>query len=184
MKTIAGLLMMAALLAGCAKKDEVTVETPDGKVKISSEGEGGKTVIEGPEGKMTVEGDGKGGTVTTTNDKGETVKFGSSSDVDLAEFGVDVYPGAKAPEGGGGMSKVEGPQGTMVTAVFVTSDSVEKVLEYYKGKFSDPKTMSSPEGGFVTGKTKDGHDVTATAAKADGKNETNLSITVTTKKSS
>lgn len=184
MKTFAGILLAAALLAGCSKKEEMTFDTPEGRVKVTSENNDGKMTIEGPDGKLQIDSNDKDRTMTATNEKGETMTFGSSDKVDLSAYGIEIYPGATAEDGKGGMSKIEGPDGTMVTVALVSKDSVQQVADFYKKQIKDAKSMGGEEGAFVTGKTKDGHDVTATAAQSDDKKETLISITITEKKKS
>lgn len=58
--------------------------------------------------------------------------------VSASDLGVDTYPGASQQKGA---LKINTPKGTMVTVVFETSDSADKVIDYYK-KSSAPASPS------------------------------------------
>jgi len=65
-----------------------------------------------------------------------------------AELGTDIYPGAQSIKGG---MKMDLPTGSMVTGVFVTSDSKDQVLDFYKGKFgSAASTYDTSDGAIIT----------------------------------
>lgn len=80
---------------------------------------------------------------------GENVKidspFGniSANDPDQAikELGVDVYPGAQVQKQGTASVTIFGIHS--VTANFVSSDSVDKVCDFYKTKFPNASVQSS-----------------------------------------
>ena len=76
--------------------------------------------VDGPNGQVTL--DTPGGSITTN----QTVIYTSG------ELGTDIYPGA---QGGHGSMKMELPTGSMVTGVFVTADSKDQVVNFYKSKF-------------------------------------------------
>ncbi len=71
------------------------------------------------------------GTVETTKDPAKIAE----------NLGVDVYPGARAIQGG---SNVQAMGMHTVTGVFETSDSVDKVSDFYRKKF--PNAMYSANG--------------------------------------
>ena len=74
--------------------------------------------------------DGRNGEVTL-NTPGGRITANQSQSFTAAELGTDIYPGA---QGGHGSMKMDLPTGSMVTGVFVTSDSKDQVVTYYKGK--------------------------------------------------
>lgn len=178
-----GVIGLAAIvgLLGCAKKDDFVVETPDGKATVSTNADG-KTVIEGEKGKLEIDQDGNGVSMTSTDEKGDKTTVSSSSDFDESKLGVPLYPGAKLKDGAGSKSSVTGPMGTMMTVVMETSDSPEKVVEFYKGELRDPKPFSGPEAGMVTGTSPSGDDVTAAASLIEETKATLVTLSVTTKK--
>ena len=124
--------------------------------------------INGHNGQMTVQT--PGGTITADS----SVSFTAS------ELGTDVYPGARSARGGMRMNL---PTGSMVTGVFVTSDSKEQVLDYYKSKLgSGASTYDSGDSALVTlnrGQTETIMvTISARASQEDGK--TRIAIVHTT----
>jgi hypothetical protein len=100
-----------------------------------------------------------------------------------AELGVDPYPGAQSAKGGMRMSL---PTGTMVTAVYVTSDSKDQVLAFYKEKLgSDVSTVDTSEGAILTLKKGEQESVmitiTANSSENEGKTQITIVHTTTTK---
>jgi hypothetical protein len=92
--------------------------------------------INGNNGQMTVQT--PGGTITAD----------SSENFTASELGTDVYPGARSVRGGMRMNL---PTGSMVTGIFVTTDSKEQVLDYYKSKLgSGASTYDSGDSALVT----------------------------------
>jgi hypothetical protein len=91
--------------------------------------------------------------------KGDSVKvdtpFGSFSandpDQTVKELGVDVYPGAQVQKAGTASATVFGVH--TVTANFESSDSVDKVCDFYKTKFPNANIKSSDQNqcSFVAG---------------------------------
>jgi hypothetical protein len=77
-----------------------------------------------------------------------TITADSSQSFTASELGTDVYPGAHSARGGMRMNL---PTGSMVTGVFVTSDSKEQVLDFYKSKLgSGASTYDSGDSALVT----------------------------------
>ena len=74
-----------------------------------------------------------GGTVTTTPKDTFTT----------AELGTEIYPGAQSVRGG---MTMEMPSGSMVTGVFLTEDSSDQVLAFYKNKFGSGATVKETFG--------------------------------------
>lgn len=100
------------------------------------------------------------------------------------ELGTDIYPGAKALQGG---SKITAPTGSMTTGVFGTQDSAQQVGDFYKNKFgSDAVDYSTSDGGMVSKKISDTESVTVTisankSANADYKTKFVILHSSTTK---
>jgi hypothetical protein len=76
--------------------------------------------VEGPNGQVSI------------HTPGGTISANEAQTYSASELGTDVYPGA---QGTRGSMKMDLPTGSMVTGVFVTSDSKEQVVEYYRAKF-------------------------------------------------
>ncbi len=117
--------------------------------------------VEGPNGQVTVKT--AEGTITANQ----------SSTLTASELGADIYPGALT---GQGSMKMDLPTGSMVTGVFVTSDSKEQVLAFYKGKFgSAASVIDTSDSAIVT--LNKGQDenvmvtITANSSKYAGKTQ-------------
>lgn len=84
----------------------------------------------------------------TLQTPGGTITADSSQNFTASELGTDVYPGARSVRGG---MKMNLPTGSMVTGVFVTTDSKEQVLDFYKSKLgSGASTYDSGDSAMVT----------------------------------
>jgi hypothetical protein len=98
------------------------------------------SVKEGPGGKAEV----------TLNTPAGKLKIDSKSEITEEKLGVPIYPGARAEEGAGSISfSGEGDKaGTFGGASFTTTDSVDKVIEFYKGRLGSKVTVldSTSEG--------------------------------------
>ena len=84
----------------------------------------------------------------TLHTPGGTVSTSTSKTYSAGELGTDIYPGAQS---GHGSMKMDLPTGSMVTGVFETTDSKDKVLDFYKGKLgSDASVMDAGETAILT----------------------------------
>jgi len=70
------------------------------------------------------------GTITTT----------PVENISAAELGVEIYPGAESTHGS---MRMEMPNGSGVTGAFLTTDSPNQVLAFYKDKFGSAATVKS-----------------------------------------
>jgi len=112
----------------------------------------------------------------TLQTPGGTIKADSSENFTASELGTDIYPGARSARGGMRMNL---PTGSMVTGVFVTSDSKEQVVDYYKSKLgSGASTYDSGDSAMVTLNQGEQESIIVTisvrASQEDGK--TRISI--------
>jgi hypothetical protein len=80
---------------------------------------------------------------------GGTFSANASESFSSSDLGTDIYPGASA---GKGSMRMTLPTGTMVSAVYVTSDSKDQVVAYYKNKFgtSNVTSFDSTDGSVIT----------------------------------
>jgi hypothetical protein len=129
--------------------------------------------VSGPNGQYTL--DTPGGTITAN----------SGESYSASDLGTDIYPGAVSSKGG---MKMTMPTGSSVTAIFLTSDSKDQVVSFYKGKFgSDATTLDFGPNAILT--VKKGNDetvtvtVTANSAQNGGKTQIAISHTIVTKPS-
>jgi hypothetical protein len=76
------------------------------------------------------------------------ISTGKNVDVSAADLGVPLYPGAIAGEGGMRMTL---PTGSVMTAVYDTSDPVTSVVAFYKGKLgANESDIDTANGSVLT----------------------------------
>jgi hypothetical protein len=119
----------------------------------------------------------------TMNVPGVNISANTGDNFSASDLGTDIYPGATAGKGGMRMTL---PTGSMVTAVFVTSDSKDQVVSFYKGKFgSDVSVFDEANGAMITAQKSKQESimVTVTANKSEynGKTEITIVHTISTK---
>jgi hypothetical protein len=170
MKRMLFLVFVASLvLAGCAKSSEQVVV---------SDGKGG-TVTTTAEGQSTTYKDGKGNEVTmdakgmrgTVDGKQSSI---STDQVTEEEVGMPFYPGSQPTDKD--IKAIVGSEKNYMSTR-TTSDSPEKVMEFYKSKNPDPKgsSMSTSDMALVSGTLKDGRKFAVSARVKDGKTQISLS---------
>ena len=90
---------------------------------------------------------GSGNQVTLDTSQG-SFSANSTESFSSSDLGTDIYPGAQAGKGSMRMSL---PTGTMVSAVYLTSDSKDQVLAFYKSRFgSNASSYDTPNGSVLT----------------------------------
>ncbi len=109
--------------------------------------------------------DGNGNVSIST--PGGTITAGQNVNVSAADLGVDLYPGATTGEGSMNMKT---PNGSMVTAVYLSPDPSDKIVAFYKEKLGDQASIVQTSNGTVL--------------SAGEKNKDNVVITITPEGSS
>ncbi|MGB9407483.1 MAG: zinc ribbon domain-containing protein [Terracidiphilus sp.] len=123
--------------------------------------------VNGPNGQMTLQ---------TPEGK---VNLNTSETYTAAELGTDLYPGAQSTRGG---MKMDLPTGSMVTAVFLTSDSKDQVIAFYKNKFgSETSVFESADNAVITlnKSQQEAVVVTITTNSSEDHGKTRITITHT-----
>ncbi len=92
------------------------------------------------------------------------------------QLGVDPYPGASSSTGGFDMST---DKGTMVTAVYETSDPASQVVDYYKAKtgLGERSVMDSDNGSVISFKKSD-KEVVIITVKSNGAGDGKTQISI------
>jgi hypothetical protein len=111
-------------------------------------------------GYKAIHRDSKGNVSIST--PGGTITTGNSANISAADLGTDLYPGAVSGEGSMNMKT---PNGSMVTAVYTTSDSSDKIVAFYKEKLGDQASVVQSANGTVLSagdKEKDNIVITVT----------------------
>jgi len=113
-----------------------------------------------------------GGSISTRKDKTYSA----------AELGTDIYPGAT---NGHGSMKMDTPNESMVTGIFLTSDSKDQVLEFYKSRFgSEASVVDTPSGAILTVNKGEKETVMVTISGEPSQNEGKTQISIVHTKSS
>jgi zinc-ribbon domain len=111
-----------------------------------------------------------------------TITSGSTSSIDESELGIAIYPGATRGEGSMNMHT---PAGSLVSAVFLTSDSPAQVVAFYKAKLgsdvTDVSPMQSGKSTMITSAGDSKNKVMITVTSVDN-GKTRINILHTTKK--
>jgi len=114
--------------------------------------------------------------ITIPGSNGSSISLPSAKSYSAEELGTDIYPGATPTQGG---MKMNLPSGSWVQSVFLTSDSKDQVISFYKDKFgSDGSLMEAGEGAILTLKKgeKDSVVVTVTPGTGPGDDKTKIAI--------
>ena len=77
---------------------------------------------------------------------GGTITAGQNANVSAADLGIDIYPGATTSEGSMNMKT---PNGSMVTAVYLSPDPSDKIVAFYKEKLGDQASIVQTSNGTV-----------------------------------
>ena len=106
------------------------------------------------------------------------VNLNASQTYSASDLGTDPYPGAQSTPGG---MKMDLPTGSMVMGSFITSDSKEQVVEFYKARFGASGVLDTPDGAILTlNKSKqESVMVTVTANSKRDSGKTRITITHT-----
>ena len=128
---LSSLLLSVLLLVGCGRareaqqgaqvgrqlqqKGEATIKTDEGEVQIKTDKAGEQT------------------TITVEDESGEKHSVTVGEDLDTSELSLAIYPGA-AQQGG---QTTDTGAGKHLSFVFTTTDSFEKVADFYRGKYPD-----------------------------------------------
>jgi hypothetical protein len=90
-----------------------------------------------------VEGNGDKVTLRTP---GGVFSANSSTVYTAGDLGVDIYPGAT---NGHGSTKIDTPKGSIVTGVFLTGDSKDQVVSFYKSKLGSGASVYDTQNGAI-----------------------------------
>lgn len=117
---------------------------------------------------------------TTITVPGGSFSASSSNKFTAGELGIDIYPGAEPAKSGS--LRMNLPTGSMISALYLTSDSKDKVVEFYKSKLgSDATSMDFGENAIMTLKKGEHEQVSVTisqeANQHDGKTQIHIQHT-------
>lgn len=172
----------ALALAGCGGPS-VNVSTPDGSVKVSSDGtEVTQTSTNADGDKVTSKVKDDGATSTYTDSKGTNVTIGAGAD-DSAIKDL-IYPGAKQSTDTGGGISGDTSEGSVASFTYTTPDDFAKVNEHYSKNFQGGTvtTVDNNTGSFATHAREKGKETTTVFIQGQKDGATTITITRATKK--
>lgn len=85
------------------------------------------------------------GNVSITTPTG-TITTGQNNNVSPADLGIDLYPAVTT---GQGSMNMRTPEGSMVTAVYLSSDPPDKIVAFYKERLGDKASVVQTSNGTV-----------------------------------
>jgi hypothetical protein len=118
---------------------------------------------------------GPGGQVTMST-PGGTFTANSNEIYSASELGTDIYPGALSGKGSMRMSL---PNGSWVTAVYLTSDSKDQVIAFYKSRLGSQASVFESADSAVLSVNKGQKEsvmVTVTAKPSENNGKTQIAI--------
>jgi hypothetical protein len=97
-----------------------------------------------------------------------TISTGASANLTAADLGVPPYPGASSVHEGSMNMKT--PSGSMVTSVYSSTDSADKIVAFYKDKLGDKASIiqTSSNGTMLSSGQDDKDKVMITVTPQDG----------------
>jgi hypothetical protein len=99
-----------------------------------------------------------------------SITTGRSANISATDLGTVPYPGASSSNEGSMNMKT--PNGSMVTSVFTSSDSSDKIVAFYKEKLGDQASIiQSGNGTMLSAGEKDKDSVVVTITPEDGKSK-------------
>jgi hypothetical protein len=118
---------------------------------------------------------GKNGQITMNTPSG-SVTASSEGGFTSDELGTDIYPGAQSVHGGMRMNL---PTGSIVSGAFLTPDSKDQVLAFYKSKLGSTASVFDSDTSAMISVKKGGHEnimVTISARPSENNGKTKISI--------
>ncbi|MGA3160428.1 MAG: zinc ribbon domain-containing protein [Terracidiphilus sp.] len=120
---------------------------------------------------------GPGGQVSI-NTPGGTISANASQTYTAAELGTDPYPGAQSTDGN---VKMSSSSGSTVIGSYLTTDSKQQVVDFYKGKFGGSASVLDIGNGAMITQAVSKHEsvqVTIMVSSAQDKDKGKTRITI------
>jgi len=103
---------------------------------------------------------------------GGTITAGQNNNVSAADLGVDLYPAVTT---GQGSMNMKTPEGSMITAVYLSSDPPDKIVAFYKERLGESASVVQTSNGTVlSAGEKDRDNIVITITPQD--NSTKIAI--------
>ena len=123
------------------------------------------------------------GNQATLNLPGGSITTNTNETYSASELGTDIYPGATSGKGGMRMSF---PTGSVITAIYVTSDPKEQVVSFYKAKLGSEASVFDSGTSAMLSVQKSKQEsvmvtISANPSQDEGKTKISITHTKTTK---
>ncbi|HSY67626.1 MAG TPA: hypothetical protein VK813_03235 [Edaphobacter sp.] len=109
-----------------------------------------------------------------------TITTGTSANISAADLGTDPYPGASSRSQGS--MNMHTPTGSMVTAIYTSTDSPDKIVDFYKSKLGDQASTVQTSNGTVISAGDKNRDSVMVTITPEGKTSKIVIIHVTNTK--
>jgi len=112
----------------------------------------------------------------TLNTPSGSVTASNASNFTSEELGTDIYPGAQPTTGGMRMNL---PTGSVVSGVFLTSDSKEQVVAFYKNKLGSEASVFDAGHSAMISVRRPSHDnimISVSSRESENDGKTKISI--------
>lgn len=110
-----------------------------------------------------------------------TVESNDNEEDAARNLGIEIYPGAKALKGNASVATMGGIH--TASALFETSDSPDKVAEFYKSQLPNANVVSSQGDHYAIVATDKKNMITVNIEPQDGKTRIHIANVTTTKSS-
>ncbi len=118
---------------------------------------------------------GHNGQVTLNTPSG-SVTASNASNFTSDELGTDIYPGAQPTQGGMRMNL---PTGSVVSGVFLTSDSKDQVLAFYKSKLgSDASVFDAANSAMISLRKASHENIMVSISSQESQNDGKTKISI------
>ena len=165
------LLLSVVLLVGCGRAREAQQAVQAGRQLQQT----GETTIKTDEGEVQIKTDkaGEQATITVEGESGEKHSVTIGEALDTSELSLAIYPGATQQ----GAQTTDTDAGKHLSFVFTTTDSFDKVADFYKSKYSDAKVsdIKMPDGRLLNIGIAEPPNMTSVAVQqADDEDEVSI----------
>jgi len=112
----------------------------------------------------------------TVNTPSGSVTAGNASNFTAEELGTDIYPGAQPTTGGMRMNL---PTGSVISGVFLTADSKEQVVAFYKSKLGSEASVFDAANSAMISVRRPSHDnimISVKSRESEDDGKTKISI--------
>ena len=119
------------------------------------------------------------GTVTSVETPFGRLEASKDAEKILKDLDIPLYPNAKQAEGGTSSMRINNT--TISNVQLETEDSMDEVLEFYKGRYPDANILDNPDSKMLSMGQQDKHMLVITVTKNEASGVTDIHIANTEK---